>query len=215
MTKDSFVNLLAGCEPWLNVKNYSMFGCTISKGVSLISRHMKDVDSSDVVLLEYGGNDSDFDWAAVATAPDEEHLPKTPLNDFVDSYRRIIQNLREQGKKMIMLNLPPIDEKKYFTWIGNGLDRDNIKKWLGGDIHYIYEFHDGYNTKVGEIASEFGIPLIDIRSEFLRQGNYSDYLCFDGIHPNEKGHALIAQTILDYIPALFYFLTLDSTACPA
>jgi acyl-CoA thioesterase-1 len=212
MSKNSFVNLLSDCEPWLNVKNYSMFGCTISKGLSLISRHMKDVDSSDAILLEYGGNDSDFDWAAVASAPDKKHLPKTPLDDFAESYRTIIEHLRGQGKKIIMLNLPPIDEKKYFTWLGDGLNRENIIKWLGGDIHYIYEFHDGYNAKVCEISSEYGIPLIDIRSEFLRQGDYSNLLCFDGIHPNEKGHALIAQTILDYIPSLYYCLTLEDAA---
>lgn len=215
MTKKSFVNLLSGCEPWLRITNYAMFGCTVLKGRSLIKRHIADVENCDAVLLEYGGNDCDFDWAGIAAAPDEEHLPKTPLDDFSNSYKEIINGLIAMDKKILILNLPPIDEKKYFNWFGDGLDKDSIVKWLGGDIHYIYEYHAGYNDIVCKIASEYGIPMIDIRSEFLRQPNYSALLCRDGIHPNESGHALIAQVIKDSIPQLYYELNAYVPKCPS
>ena len=38
-----------------------------------------------------------------------------------------------------------------------------------------------------------------ITSKFLETKDYSALLCNDGIHPNEKGHKLIAETIMQYI----------------
>lgn len=110
--------------------------------------------------------------------------------------------LEKWVKKTVILNLPPIDENKYLNWFSRGLDKGNILKWLGGSAEYIYKFHESYNTKICAIAAENGIRLIDIRSAFLEMGNYSDCLCDDGIHPNEKGHDLIARVICAEIPQL-------------
>lgn len=207
MTKQSFANIISGETSWLNIVNHSMLGCTISKGRSLIARHINDVKSCDITVLEYGGNDSDHNWAEIAANPDGPHLPKTPLQDFAQSYLDIIENLRNMGKKMVMLNLPPIDERKYFTWFSSGLNGENILKWLGGSERYIYDFHNSYNDAVCNTAADNGIPLIDIRSAFLAQDNYSNFLCDDGIHPNEKGHSLIARLIESAMPELAYKLT--------
>ena len=35
--------------------------------------------------------------------------------------------------------------------------------------------------------------------KFLEIKNYSELLCDDGIHPNEKGHAIIADAIKEHI----------------
>jgi len=42
-------------------------------------------------------------------------------------------------------------------------------------------------------------PVIDITSVFLERRNYFDYLCEDGIHPNEAGHKLIEEAIVSYL----------------
>ena len=202
MTKNSFANLVAAGQSALRISNYSMLGCTIEKGSSLIDRHIKDVEDCDVMVLEYGGNDSDHDWAAIAEHPELEHLPKTPLSEFTGKYLDIIEELRGMDKRIIMLNLPPIDPHKYFQWFSRGLNGEHILKWLGGSDEYIYRFHESYNVQVCDIAAENGIPLIDIRSAFLAKRDYSDYLCDDGIHPNEKGHQLIAETIEAKLPKL-------------
>ena len=56
-----------------------------------------------------------------------------------------------------------------------------------------------YSNLVCEIASASNIKMIDIRSAFLKLRNYSDYLCEDGIHPNEEGHRLIEEAIIAYL----------------
>lgn len=202
MTKNCFANILKAGDSALDVTNYSMLGCTVSKGKSMIDRHISDVRECEVMVLEYGGNDSDHSWNEIAEDPLGEHLPKTPIAKFESTYRSIIDELKEMGKKIVMINLPPIDEHKYFNWISKGLDKDKILLWLGGSDEYIYRWHEIYNVQICNIASEYNIPLIDIRSAFLERRNYSDYLCSDGIHPNEKGHEIIAGAISQVIPNL-------------
>ncbi len=200
MTKNSFANILSAGDTALDLANYSMLGSTIMKGKSMIERHIKDVQDCEVMVLEYGGNDSDHNWQEISENPKGEHMPKTPIEDFVRFYRGIIDQLNEMGKKIVMLNLPPIDEHKYFDWISRGLSRENILSWLGGSDEYIYRWHEIYNVQICNIASEYQIPIIDIRSAFLERRNYSDLLCNDGIHPNEKGHEMIAEVIARAIP---------------
>ena len=202
MTKNCFANILSAGDTALDLTNYSMLGCTIMKGKSMIERHIKDVQNCEIMVLEYGGNDSDHNWQEISENPSGVHLPKTPIDDFVRSYCGIIDQLNEMGKKIVMLNLPPIDEHKYFNWISRGLSKENILGWLGGSDEFIYRWHEIYNVKVCNIASEYQIPIIDIRSAFLERRNYSDLLCNDGIHPNEKGHEMIAEVIARAIPNL-------------
>ncbi|MEG0876425.1 MAG: SGNH/GDSL hydrolase family protein [Oscillospiraceae bacterium] len=201
-TKRSFANIISEAEPWISLKNYSMLGCTVSKGQSLLARHLADVQDCDLVVLEYGGNDSDHNWAEVASSPESAHLPKTPIGSFAEIYQEIIDVLRDMGKKIVMLNLPPIHSNKYFAWFGGGLDRGSILQWLGGSEDAIFKFHEKYNSCVCKLAAENGVPLVDIRSAFLNLPDYSDYLCADGIHPNEAGHQLIARVISENIPGL-------------
>ena len=43
------------------------------------------------------------------------------------------------------------------------------------------------------------IPIIDITSKILEINNYSNLLCDDRIHPNEKEHKIIAEAIKEHI----------------
>lgn len=191
--KDSFANLFCK-KTSVPVTNYSKFGCTISKGQELIHRHAEELCGYDCVVLEFGGNDCDFNWREVSETPDGLHLPKTPLDEFERRYMDIFEEIRAKGGTPVLLSLPPIESNRYFRWISQGLNADNILHWLG-DVHRIYRYHELYNMAVCRLAIKEQVPLIDIRSAFLLDRNYSDLLCEDGIHPNQKGHALIYNTI--------------------
>ncbi len=190
----SFVKLTEQ-EEACHVENFSRYGCTVTRGRELVKKNTGRIEEADGVLLEFGGNDSDFDWQRISDNPDAAHVPHTPLSLFVDTYKGTIEEIRKLGKRPVLLNLPPIDEKKYFRWISRGLSAENILKWLGGDAIYIYRWHEMYNAAVCDICNATGTPMIDIRSAFLIRKDYSDYLCEDGIHPNEKGHLLIREAM--------------------
>ncbi|MDD4509809.1 MAG: SGNH/GDSL hydrolase family protein [Oscillospiraceae bacterium] len=199
--KDSFVNLFCH-KMCIRVINYAKFGCTIGKGKRLLDEHQVEIANSDFTILEFGGNDCDFDWEEVSKEPEAEHLPKTPLDVFADTYAQLVDKTREAGGKPVLLNLPPIHPKRYFNWISRGLDGASILQWLGGSEEYIYRWHEMYNMQVCRLASEKKVPLIDIRSAFLEQRDYGAYLCVDGIHPNEAGHRLISQAIEESVSRL-------------
>ena len=195
--KDSFVNLFQR-ESNITVKNFAKFGCTVSKGEKILESHNTELSNYDYTLLEFGGNDCDFNWPDVAAAPDKMHLPNVPLSQFTNYYKDIITKIKESGSTPVMLSLPPLNPNSFFDWVSKGLNKDNILKYIH-DIHFIYRWHESYNLQLFELADEYDIPIIDIRKEFLQQKNYEDYLCIDGMHPNAKGHQLILKSLSDFI----------------
>ncbi len=199
-SENSFVKLFAD-EKKCDIENFSRFGCTVTKGEKLVERNFDKIRESDAVILEFGGNDSDYNWKNISDDPEAEHFPNTPISLFTETYKKIISEIKALGKKPILLNLPPIDANKYFSWISRDADPDNIKRWLGGDEIYIYRWHEMYNAAICDISSSMNIPLINVRSAFLVKKDYSDFLCDDGIHPNEKGHLLIKKSIESYFEA--------------
>ena len=198
--KESFAFLLEKCQP-IKISNFARFGCTISKGSDIIRNHIKELENFDYTVLEFGGNDCDYDWVEVADNPEARHLCKTPLQQFRDQYISLIELVLENGSKPVLLTLPPIDPKRYFKWVSKGLNAANILAFLG-DIQNIFSWQGLYSGVVSELSETFRIPLIDIRSAFLKEKNFNEYLCDDGIHPNSKGHLLISKTIEEKLAAL-------------
>ena len=199
LLKENFVSLFSK-KNGITIKNYSLFGCTIEKGTRVLGKHFDDLRSYDYVVLEFGGNDCNFDWSLISEEPDKEHTPVTTLSDFSEMYRNLIQDIQSHGGHPLLLNLPPLDSEKFLTWISKDLSRGHILQWLG-DVDHIYRWHEEYNNEISKIARDLNIPLIDIRSIFNRV-DFSDYLCEDGMHPNEKGHELIYKAIEENLKSL-------------
>ncbi len=183
----------------LNLHNRSSFGCIIGKGYRKIKSMLsRDDPECDAAVLEYGGNDCDFNWKEVAENPNQPHEPNTPLSVFKSTYVQMIGDLRSRGIIPVIMSLPPICADRYFNWITRtGLSRERILSWLG-DIQTIARYQELYSLAVTEIALKTNSLLIDIRSSFLERRDYTDLICEDGIHPNKAGHELIAQVCADF-----------------
>ena len=197
--KGSFIDIISE-KLNLSIKNYAKFGCTIGFGHNVIDRHSSDISATDVTILEFGGNDCDFDWRGIADNPTSEHTPKTILDSFKVQFLSLIERVRTLGSKPIILSLPPIDSNAYFSFISrfmNEEQRANIVRWLGGDIDIITRWHETYNKALFEISESTGTPIIDITSPFENyNGDMMALMCSDGIHPNAQGHELIAGSIV-------------------
>lgn len=201
LLKNSFVHEIQRAAH-LSVKNLAKFGCTIGKGAQILKRHKEELSQYDYTVLEFGGNDCDFNWSKVAADPDAGHEPQTPISEFEQSYCSMIREVRQSGGAPVLLTLPPIVAPRYFAWISQGLNAENILRWLG-DVEHIYRWHEMYNLAVCRAAMQENAPLIDISSEFLSMTHYQDLICADGIHPNEQGHRLIAQSIERFVKQHF------------
>ncbi len=194
-TDRGFVSMLEA--HWgIAAKNHTRFGQTVDKGLKMLEKKLDSIHGCDFVFLEFGGNDSDFDWKAIASDPDAFHAPKTTLSEFITVYKRLITVLKDADTTPIVLNLPPIEHNMYFDRVSRGCNGDNILKWLGGDKSVISRWHSTYSSAIYNICRETGTEMIDIRSTFNGR-SLSDLVCPDGIHPNEKGHKIIFEKILE------------------
>ena len=183
----------------LSIKNFSKLGCTITKGFSLIESRLKNGEAyCDAIVMDYGGNDCDFNWKEIAEKPEGEHLPNTPLGIFVDTYHKIICLLKENGIRPILTNLPPLDAQRFFDWYCNGLNKTNVLEWLEG-VESIYRWQENYSKTVEKIAIETDTLFVDIRGAFLKQGRIKRFLCEDGTHPNTEGQRIITEAFFDFI----------------
>lgn len=199
-SKSCFAEILAE-KLGTDIKNKGKFGATVAIGEKAIERNIAGIteSTSDYVVTEFGGNDCDYDWKSVAENPDMPHMPKTDIKSFAEIYTRILKRIKSLGKNPVMLSLPPIDSERFFETVSRGLNKDNIMKFLGGKKRHISDWHERYNIEVFKIAAANNVPIIDITSRFYECNDYSEYLCADGIHPNEKGHGFIADIICDYL----------------
>ncbi len=202
MKEDDFVPLARKYD--ISVTNKAKFGYTITRGWAFLARALEKAAAGGVrlcddMILEFGGNDCNFDWRAISENPMTEHLPMTPRGEFADTLKTMIAALRVNGVTPILTSLPPIHAKRYFERIcavTPGADRETILAWLGGDAEMIYRYQELYSHTVTQVAYETGCACIDLRSAFLDKHNYGALLCADGIHPNAEGHRLIADTLL-------------------
>jgi len=181
------------------IENFSKFGCTVTKGKQRLFQHLDKDRPCDVAILEYGGNDCDLSWDEVAARPESVHLPKVPLKQFSAQIQEMISALVSHGVVPLLTTLPPLHHERYLSWIcRNGLCRESILRFLG-DSHHIYRHHERYSLEISRLAIENDCRVVDVRSAFLDHANYGELLCFDGIHPNDKGQLLIRETFMSFV----------------
>ncbi|MCR4676302.1 MAG: SGNH/GDSL hydrolase family protein [Sphaerochaetaceae bacterium] len=182
------------------VENFSKFGCTVTKGFEYIKRLFSRNPVSSYVLMDFGGNDSDFDWAAISSDPaseNGEHKPKTDPAEYLSVYGQLIDFVRECGSTPILMTLPPIVSDRYLNWTceKQNLSYDNIMAWLNNDIGRVNRTQKAYSDIAGALAGFKNVKCIDVNSAFLETGCPEDYMCEDGIHPNNAGQKLIHSCI--------------------
>ena len=85
------------------LQNYAKMGATVNKGLEIMQSRLKSAEKSDIMILEFGGNDCDFHWAEIAADPNGEHLPKTPVNDFEATYSKMIELARDNHPIRLLL----------------------------------------------------------------------------------------------------------------
>jgi len=181
----------------IQIQNYSSFGCTVKKGSDLLKKRLEKNVECDVIVMDYGGNDCDYNWKAISENPKGNHSPNTPIELFSETYRGIIDTLKKKSILPILTTLPPLEPQRFFEWFCRDLNKKNILMWLG-DINNIYFHQESYSKTIEKIALETQVPLIDLRGAFLNSGNIKSLLCEDGTHPNTSGQKIIASSFYNF-----------------
>lgn len=174
------------------ISNLSRMGATIEYGERVIKEELKG--EGDTVLIEYGGNDCDYVWRDVAADPCGHHTCHVLPDVFERKYRECIEFARSKGARVLISNLIPLDSEKYFDFISRGLDKNILLDWLG-DKSMLYRWQENFSRRVEHLAEISGEELVDLRGAFLTSHEFAGLLSADGIHPTEKGHRLICDTV--------------------
>ncbi|GIP30108.1 lipase/acylhydrolase [Paenibacillus sp. J23TS9] len=207
--EDNYVSLLQNKLKGA-VRNTARFGNTLLKGITNLK---KDVlkDKPNIVLIEYGGNDCDFNWNEIAIDPDAEHHPKTDFNIFEKMLTETVNELKSQQIIPILMSLPPLNADSYFKWVSqnNPEAERNILKFLGS-VTKIYWWQERYNSTILKVSELTKTKYIDVRGAFLEHPDYTQFLCSDGIHPNREGHRIICDKVVEFVKSNYKHLLLDS-----
>ena len=183
----------------VQIRNKAHFGYTADRGYAVLQKDKDKGFECRFALVEFGGNDCNFDWQAISEAPEAEHGPKVPLGQFVETMDKMTDTLLAAGVEPILMTLPPLDAERYFDCIGRTVERmDNVLKWLG-DKQVIYRFQEMYSAAIQKLAMRKGLEIVDIRSYFLDKRDYRDFIARDGIHLTEKGYDLIYTAFCDFL----------------
>ncbi len=168
-------------------------GAIIRDGLRDLAR-CPDIQGA-LAVIEYGGNDCDLPWAAVAADPTVEHPPRTPLDTFRSQLEAFIRQTRERGAWPLLVTPPPLDARRYFAFVTQTLNAAAVETYLG-DVQHIYRWQERYAIAVRDVAQQMNCELFDLRDAFLAERDVASFLCADGIHPNERGQSLIASAVL-------------------
>lgn len=176
----------------LKIENMSVYGNSLKRFVERgkIEKYIKSLDKTvkNVVVLELGGNDADFDWEAVALSPEKNHGPKTEIEEFSKLYGQVLDKLLSVGVEVVPCTLPPVVSDRFFNCVIKGLaDGDKVLEFFKGDVGTIYRHQEMFNNEVIKNAFHKGLDVIDLRQRFLNRNDFEALMCKDGIHPNELG----------------------------
>ena len=192
-------------EYCIKVDNRSSYGQSLKrlykKGV--IDKYINDIDGNkkqNVVVLELGGNDADFNWKMVAENPTINHDSQTPINEFAKLYGETVKNLTKAGVKVVVCTIVPIDSERFFNRvIGSLADKSRVLEFFKGDFNTIHRHQEEFNNEILRNAYTQGAKVIDLRRSFLHTNDFKGLMCQDGIHPNGQGHEQMFSVIKEFL----------------
>ncbi len=188
----------------LNIDNKSVFGQTLKRVVDkgAIEKYLSEINMQDenMVVISLGGNDSDYNWNEVEMFPASFHSPKTSLSEFGEILSDTIFKLRSFGVQVVVCSLFPMDSNKYFkNVLSKKYDGKKILEFLKCDVQNIARHQELFNIECLKNSLKTDAIFLDYRSAFLNLNNYLDFVCDDGIHPNEMGQKMIADFVFSKI----------------
>lgn len=113
--------------------------------------------------------------------------PLVPINVYREKYKDLLNliKIKDSETQIILINLPYLVFDKI-------KDSELMKNYWYWDINE-YEL---YNKSILELAKIDNLRVVDIFNSFRNNlPNLSSFYTNDGVHPNAKGHQLIAENI--------------------
>ena len=159
---------------------------------NLLGRYKEDVLSlnPDIVFIYIGINDvwHKYDFGT-----------GTDIIFYENGLRKIISDLKNNGARVILCTPTVIGENKgEFTLVNKFKDIETMEI-MNGDL-------DAYSDVIRKLSSEFDTDLVDLRKifvDYILENNPNNepagITTSDGVHLNDQGNKLIADSMLKFI----------------
>ncbi len=196
--KEGFDKLFTDSQG-IEIINHSRFGAIAEEGLAEFEK--AEETDAQVIAIQYGGNDCTPDWKAAAETPEVMHPARVLLADFENTLTSFVEAVKKIKKIPLLITPPPLVAERFVPWISKGLDAGRILSYLG-DMHHVYRWQEQYALAVHKVGRLTQSKLFDLRAFFLAERELGSLYCVDGMHPNQKGHNLIAQAAVKMLPQL-------------
>ena len=168
--------------------NRSIYGNITSKGLVKLQKFFDKGETADFCIIEFGSNDCDYDWGTL--------IQKVPLADYLENLKQMISLCRANKVTPLMMGLIPYVCDDWFKTIIKGQDEAAILNFLGGTAETLGKNQLIYKNAQADFVKENKVQFLDPWTTFE---GHKELMCYDGIHPNEKGYQLLADAWIKFL----------------
>lgn len=142
------------------------------------------------VIIMFGNNDCRL--IAINKA-------QVDLASYRNNLKRIVADIRENGMTPLIVNLQPIDDALFLKNLPK-IQRDIVIATEAISSETPYTWQKKYSDICFDVAKEEKVVLIDIRTPLEKI--VGDIMSSEGTHPNDLGHRIIGERILETVKNL-------------
>jgi len=158
---------------------------TSQDGLERIEKDVIKQENYSHVVILFGNNDC---WL---TGPDQ---PKVSLEQFRRNMADIAKRVKSNNQIPILCNLQPLDPQRFSNQFP---ELFQFQRSLRLDPAQLQK---QYSEEIQHLASDMNIAWVNIRKEL--ESCPEEVIASDGLHPNDKGHNLIAFSIITALKCL-------------
>ena len=168
--------------------NRSIYGNITSKGLSKLQKFFEKGGEADFCIIEFGSNDCDYDWGTL--------VQKVPLEQYLENLFQMVNLCRENKVTPLMMGLIPYVCDDWIKTIIKGHDEAAILNFLGGTPDTLGKNQLVYKNAQADFVKKNNVQFLDPWEIFA---GHKEYMCYDGIHPNEQGYKLLSNAWIEFL----------------
>ena len=179
---------LAQKELGFELDNRSIYGNITSKGLVKLQKFFEKGGEADFCVIEFGSNDCDYDWGTL--------VQKVPLEQYLENLASMVNLCRTNKVTPLMMGLIPYVCDDWFKTIIKGQDEAAILNFLGGTAETLGKNQLIYKNAQADFIQKNNVQFLDPWTIFE---GHKELMCYDGIHPNEKGYELLSKAWIKFL----------------
>ena len=168
--------------------NRSIYGNITSKVLLKLLKFFENGGDADFCIIEFGSNDCDYDWGTL--------VQKVPMAEYLENLSQMVSLCRANKVTPLMMGLIPYVCDDWYKTIIKGQNEAAILDFLGGTSETLGKNQLEYKNAQADFVQKNNVQFLDPWEIFA---GHKELMCYDGIHPNEKGYELLADAWINFL----------------